>query len=373
MELKLTEQEIYDMISTFKSFYDDITDITQYYLKKKVERLEEGNFELIDDKVFDTYDIDPMDMEFELVELSGSDFTSMTTQIASFPIESQIGRRVTLGLKELTTGKFVGFVRIASPVSSIKPRNDYFGEQLRLDKVNPHIYNGQTIVPVQPFGFNYLGGKLMSLVCISNEVREIFNKKYETNILVFETTSLYGNTKSNSQYDGLEPYIKFKGLTESTNLLTPIDEIYFELRNKCREYYGNPDWKGMLVDPKPSSPKSRELNKVISILMNHLKVYDKTIHDEFKVFLKTKCETKQQKRYYMSTFGFTNVKEHILNGEELIRPEPNKYDLENLINYWKRKSFNRWTKLTEEGRIQTELESYTPDKITEGINFKMIR
>jgi hypothetical protein len=75
----------------------------------------------------------------------------------------------------------------------------------------------------------------------------------------------------------------------------------------------------------------------------------------------------------MSTFGFTNVKEHILDGVELVRPEPNKYDLENLINYWKRKSFNRWSKLNEEGRIQTELESYTPDKITEGINFKMIR
>lgn len=99
MELKLTQQEIYDMISTFKSFYNDITDITQYYLKKKVERLENGNFELIDGKVFDRYDIDPMNMNFELVELSGSDFTSMVSQIASFPIESQIGRRITLWFK----------------------------------------------------------------------------------------------------------------------------------------------------------------------------------------------------------------------------------------------------------------------------------
>jgi hypothetical protein len=373
MELHFTQEEVYQMMNRFKSFYEGLNDITDYYLQKKLERLNNMTLEPVDGRVFNDYTMNPMDMDLELVEIDSKEFTELTTQIASFPIESQIGRKLTVGLKERSTNTWVGFVRISSPVSSIKPRNEYFGESLRLDKVNPHIYNGQTIVPVQPFGFNYLGGKLMSLVCISNEVREMFNKKYGTNILVFETTSLYGNTKTNSQYDGLEPYIKFKGLTESTNLLTPIDEIYFELRNKCREHYGNPNWNGMLVDPKPSSPKSRELNKVISILMNHIKVYDKTLHNELKVFLKTKCETKQQKRYYMSTFGFTNVKEHILTGEELIRPEPNKYDLENLINYWKRKSFNRWTKLTQEGRIQTELESYTSESITSGINFKMIR
>jgi hypothetical protein len=373
MELRITEQEIYDMVSTFKSFYDDITDITQYYLKKKVERLEEGKFELIDDKVFDSYDIDPMNMEFELVELSGSDFTSMTTQIASFPIESQIGRRITLGLKELNTGKFVGFVRIASPVSSIKPRNDYFGEQLRLDKVNPHIYNGQTIVPVQPFGFNCLGGKLMSLVCISNEVRELFNKKYNTNILLFETTSLYGNSKSSSQYDGLEPYIKFRGLTESTNLLFPTDDIYFEIRNKCREYYGNPQWNGMLVDPKPSSPKMREFNKMISIIKSHLKEYNPDMLKEFSTYIKERCETKQQKRFYTSDFGFKNIREHMLNGDELINGDREKYDLQNLIKYWKIKSSKRYNKLISEGRLRNELEKYSVNSIKNGIEFDMIR
>lgn len=374
MELQFTQQEIYEMVSLFKSFYEDLDDITDYYLKKKMERLSQMELDPFDEtRVFNDPLTNPMDMDFELVEMTSKEFTELTSQIATFPIESQIGRKLTIGLREKNSNTWVGFTRISSPVSSIKPRNNFFGEILKLNQVNPHIYNGQTIVPVQPFGFNYLGGKLMSLVCISNEVREMFNKKYGTNILVFETTSLYGNTKSNSQYDGLEPYIKFKGLTESTNLLTPTDSIYFELRNKCREKYGKPEWNGMLVDPKPSSPKTREFNKVISIVMNHLKVYDKDLHNNLKTFLKTNCETKQQKRYYMSTFGFTNVKEHLINGEELKRPNPEKYDLENLINYWKRKSFNRWTKLTQENRIQTELETYSTEKIKLGINFKTIR
>ena len=373
MELKLTQQEIYDMISTFKSFYNDITDITQYYLKKKVERLENGNFELIDGKVFDRYDIDPMNMNFKLVELSGSDFTSMVSQIASFPIESQIGRRITLGLKETTTNQFVGFLRIASPVSAIKPRNDYFGEQLKLDKVNPHIYNGQTIVPVQPFGFNFLGGKLMSLVCISNEVREMFNKKYGTNILLFETTSLYGNSKSSSQYDGLEPYIRFRGLTESTNLLFPTDDIYFEIRNKCREHYGVSEWGGMLIDPKPSSPKMREFSKVISIIKSHLKEYDPEGLKEFSTYIKEKCETKQQKRFYTSDFGYKNIREHILTDVPLIDGDRQKYDLENLVNYWKNKASKRFNNLIEGNRLKTELEKYSVESIKNGINFEMIR
>ena len=36
---------------------------------------------------------------------------------------------------------------------------------------------GFVIVPTQPFGFNYLGGKLLSALCCSHEVREKLNKK----------------------------------------------------------------------------------------------------------------------------------------------------------------------------------------------------
>jgi hypothetical protein len=47
---------------------------------------------------------------------------------------------------------------------------------------------GFVIVQSQPFGFNYLGGKLMSLFVPVHEVREICNKKYGMNLCLFETT-----------------------------------------------------------------------------------------------------------------------------------------------------------------------------------------
>ena len=35
------------------------------------------------------------------------------------------------------------------------------------------------------------------------------------NLVMFETTSLYGNSKSASQYDGMKPMLRYKGLTDS--------------------------------------------------------------------------------------------------------------------------------------------------------------
>jgi hypothetical protein len=202
-------------------------------------------------------------------------------------------------------------------------------------------------------------------------------------VTIFETTSLYGNTKSNSQYDGLEPYVKFKGFTESELQMFPTDNIFREIRDKVRSKYGNPEWGNMLIQPYKidkngkrvvsTSPKLREWNIVLNIIQEHLNSIDPKLKKEFKTFLNTKSKTNQQKRYYMSNFGFTNVKDYVLNGQELERPNPSKYDLESLINYWKNKSFKRWSKLTNEGRIKTDIEVYTIQTLTDGINFKTIR
>ena len=47
--------------------------------------------------------------------------------------------------------------------------------------------------------------------------------------VTFETTSLYGSTKSASQYDGLKPIMRYKGLTDSN--FTPLlhDHIFKDL------------------------------------------------------------------------------------------------------------------------------------------------
>lgn len=372
-ELKIGEEKIMEIKNGLVDFYSSINEITDYYLQKKLDKLKQRDFTTCDELLFSETNIDPMDMDISIEIIDGGLFTNYTQQIATFTIESQIGRQITIGVKENHSKKYLGFLRISSPVSSIKPRNDMFGQNLPLSIVNQHFYNGQTIVPVQPFGYNYLGGKLICLMGSSNEVRELYNKKYNTNICVFETTSLYGNAKSSSMYDGLEPYIKFKGLTQSKNTLSPTDELYHKIRTDVREKYGIQEWGGMLVNPKPSNPKGRELTKIIQIIKDHLKIYNEDEYKQFTQVMKEKSITLQQKRYYTSTMGFTNVPEFINSSTKLITQNQEKYDTKNLINYWKKKSHNRWTKLKQENKLQEGLQYYTKDNIINGINFNIIR
>mgnify|MGYP005721418235 CR=1 FL=1 len=116
---------------------------------------------------------------------------------------------------EKRTQKIVGFIRFGSPTINSKPRNLWLGQPANLSLLNRHTAMGFVIVPSQPFGYNFLGGKLLALLCVSHFARETLNKVFEKDIALFETTSLYGSTTSASQYDGLKPFFRYKGLTES--------------------------------------------------------------------------------------------------------------------------------------------------------------
>ena len=144
---------------------------------------------------------------------------------------------------EKNTNKWVGFIRLGSPVINMKPRHELLGGIFTQSKDIATAFNqttimGFSIVPSQPFGFNYLGGKLLAAICCSHWVRDQLNKKYDMNTCMFETTSLYGTTKSSSQYDGMKPYLRFKGLTDSEFLPLMHGKPYEDLRNYVENIVG---------------------------------------------------------------------------------------------------------------------------------------
>ena len=72
----------------------------------------------------------------------------------------------------------------------------------------------------------------------------------------------------------------------------------------------------------------------------------------------------EKKRFYMSTYGYSNVRE-VIRGEQdkLIRGQNwDKFDLDNIISWWKRKAGKRYEKLKKEGRFRTEVELWTEDQ-----------
>jgi len=376
-EPKLSLEETIEIKDRFINFYKDLESIQDYFLERKKEKIVDINHDKYTKNMFDDYSVEPKDMEFEIEVIEGNLFNPSTQIITSLPLESQIGRQIMMGIKEKTTNKYVGFIRVASPVLSIKPRNDFFGETVRATAVNKHMINGAIIVPVQPFGYNYLGGKLLALISCSHEVKNMLKEKYGDKIdtCFFETTSLYGDIKGMSQYDGLKPYIRYQDMTESDLFLFPTEEVYGPIRVKMRELYGNPEWGGNTVDPVPSGPKMREFNKAISILKNHLRHYDMDAYNEFHSFTKTHMKAKTKKRYYYSNFGYDNVIEHVNSGGEIPLIEGqnfHKHSLSHMIEWWKGKAQKRYEKLVEENKLRHEMEIYTLERI-ENNEIDMVR
>ena len=187
------------------------------------------------------------------------------------------------------------------------------------------------------------------------------NKKYNADICLFETTSLYGTTKSSSQYDGLKPYLRYKGLTISD--LTPLihDSIFKEL-NKWFTARNNDK---LLVKEDASSRKLKIQTKMISIIKKCLNDAEKL--QKFNDAILSAKNLTQQKRFYMSTYGFSNSREVILGEQDnLIKAENyDRFEVDQIIGHWKKMAAKRYTKLKDEGRLRTKLETWNtnPDEI----------
>ena len=216
---------------------------------------------------------------------------------------------------------------------------------------------GFVIVPSQPFGYNYLGGKLLALMCVSHFARETLNEVFEKDIALFETTSLYGSTTSASQYDGLKPFMRYKGLTESKFLPLLHDQVFHELHDRFTILNNNTP----LTDNRASSKKMKRQTKMIASIKKSLKDEEKL--NEFNAVINMAFGLTQKKRFYISDYGYQNVREVIRGDEDkLIRGQNwDKFHLDNIISWWKRKASKRYEKLKQEGRFRDQVELWTED------------
>jgi hypothetical protein len=140
-------------------------------------------------------------------------WNAIRTFISTMKNNSNIGRNLNFIVQDNVTGKYLGVICISSDFLDLTPRDKYIGWE-REKKTQGAMINytaiGSSIVPLQPLGFNYMGGKLLALLCLSDTVQKLWKEKYGDVLAGVTTTSLYGNTKSGglSQYDGLEYWNK---------------------------------------------------------------------------------------------------------------------------------------------------------------------
>ena len=353
----------------FIDYFRNFTSIEDYlrYVKKQMVAQTSQLFPLEDE--FFNEDIPPNEMEFD-VKFVGDRFehsipqdhyNNLLAAVSSHNNESNIpGRELRWIVYEKRSQKVVGFVRFGSPTINSKPRNIWLGKAPDLSVFNRHAAMGFVIVPSQPFGYNYLGGKLLALMCVSHFARETLNEVFQKDIALFETTSLYGSTTSASQYDGLKPFFRYKGLTESKFLPLLHEEVFHRLHNRFTILNNN---KPLTLNTA-SSKKMKRQTKMIAWTKNSLKEYGQEEKlKEFNDVIKMAFNLTQKKRYYISDYGYSNVKE-VINGDHYqLCPGPNwdKFHLDNIISWWKKKATKRYDKLKQEGRFRDRVELWTND------------
>ena len=352
----------------FIDYFSNTGRIDEYLRNVKLDRMAQLPVPLFgmgpEDDLFTDFDMHPDDMQIKIFPagekngFSNAYFNERLEITTSHAIEKSVpGKALKWIVKETTTDKTIGFCRFGSPTINSKPRNDWLGNVPDLTRFNRHAIMGFIIVPTQPFGFNYLGGKLLALLCCSHEAREQLNSKYGSDICLFETTSLYGTTKSSSQYDGLKPYMRYKGLTQSD--FTPLlhDDVFKGLNKWFIERNNNK----MLIKEDASSRKLKTQQKMISIIK---KSSSSQKAAEFQTAIVNAKNLTEKKRVYFSDYGFANSKEVIRGDTDKLEKNPINFDKfyqENLIKWWKNKASKRYESLKSNNSLRRELEVWTKD------------
>ena len=362
--MMLNKEQAIHCAKAFKDYFGNFERIDEYMRDQKMNSLADlplNPLFPLEDDLFQDFTMDPKDMNFEVCEIDSDTWMNLLNITSSHVNIAPVGRNVKLAVRETTTQKIVVFIRLGSPVINCRPRNEMLGQVFTQQpewgkRFNDSAMMGFVIVPAQPFGYNFLGGKLLAAICTSHEVREIVNKKYGMNLCLFETTSLYGSSKTVSQYDGMKPYIRYKGLTDSDFLPMMHGKPYSDLRDYVQAI------TGPLVEDGASSKKLKISMKIISLTKAALKGSSEAT--EFQTTIENAKKLTEQKRYYISDYGFKNSNDYVNCKTDVLVPGENyeKHSLKNLVEWWRKKAINRYNTLKDENRLRTELEVWTSGK-----------
>lgn len=189
--------------------------------------------------------------------------------VSSHIFEQNPGRHIKFLVDDAVTEKYLGCVAASSDMMELGGRDKWIGwsreQKIAQGKLN-NLANAAVLVPVQPFGFNFLGGKLMATLITSPIVQQAWRDRYNDVLVGFTTTSLYG---AQSQYNGM-PFWKGMGETVGKVFLTPDPVFYREwVEWLKKEHYD--DWRNATInDDTESGLASGSKLRLLAAIFKHL-------------------------------------------------------------------------------------------------------
>ena len=278
-------------------------------------------------------------------------WNTLRTFLSTMKNNSNIGRNLYFLIRDKKTKKYLGVTCMSSDFLDLTPRDEYIGwdREAKTQRMINHTCIGSTIVPVQPLGYNLVGGKLLALLCLSDTVEKTWEKQYGDKLVGVTTTSLYGKTKTIplSQYDRLDHWKKMGWTAGSVSFETERSTRkliqQWLMKNHTRKYF---EW---YIAKKPSGqPHKRDhRNRSHTFTYSQLGIDKKLIKSE------------HARGIYFSEL-FKNTKEYLkeeIKEDKLIRAFDN--STEALTHIWKTKyAKKRIESLIAQGRVSKESHFY---------------
>ena len=276
-------------------------------------------------------------------------WTDIRKLISSMEFTPNPGRNVKAFVKDRVSGKLLGVISLGSDVTSLGVRDKFIGwskdNKFKDGKLN-NTAIGTSIVPTQPLGFNFLGGKLIAALTTSPVFRSEWETKYNNTLIAVGTTSLYG---ASSQYNGI-PHFKTLGESAGKVNIKPDDYYYNMFHQWLKETHS--DWYKKNIDDASldkSGPVSGVKQKIIGKIFKECGIKNDTYHHGFK------------RGVYFAPM-YENGNQYLCNKIEVkdlvMKPKFAEGD-DYTIKWWKDKAIKRYTTLHTDNRLKDETLFYS--------------
>jgi hypothetical protein len=304
-----------------------------------------------------------LELEPELIWTDGAEIQSHTnakgseiwnalrTFLSTMKNNSNIGRNLNFLIRDKKTKKYLGVTCMSSDFLDLTPRDEYIGwdRVAKTQKMINHTCIGSTIVPIQPLGYNLVGGKLLALLCLSDTVEKTWEYQYKDKLVGVTTTSLYGKTKEIplSQYDRLKHWKKM-GWTAGSVSYEPTKPTRMMIQNWLKKNHTYKYFEWYVAKKDTGQPHKRDhRNRSHTFTYNQLGIDKKLIksdHARGIYFGELFTNTREFLREETSTKGLTRAFDN---------------STEALTDLWKNKyAKKRLASLKKQGRVSTETHFY---------------
>jgi hypothetical protein len=229
-KLKTCDLNIEDYKNYIEVMFDDVNknytsnDLMMYKKYKELENTSNNNS--YNNKIYDNFEnIYKIKPELIFCESKSDNklWLYYRNKTSSIAFSGSIGRNVRILVKDVYTGKYIGVMALGSDFYDLSSRSNYIKKytDIPLEKYLQNIANLNCCVPLQPFGFNSNGGKLLASLASSREVFDYWSKKYNEPLLAISTLGINGKSII---YDRLRN-LKFIGFTKGNSAVHIPEEV----------------------------------------------------------------------------------------------------------------------------------------------------